>query len=519
MKKAIKVLLILVVIVSSVTGGLYYYYNYKQSKKVAQVVSLQNLAMTDFWGDSIQSYGQVAADKAQTGYITSGTEILSINVSEGDHVNAGDVIFTVQKESQDIRGKELEVQKAEQAYIADKNRLERLQNTKPIPEYIATGADTREKTISVRTYFLKDGCSIEGYSYGSDDPVYTVTSGVTSKDETEYFAPGGRYLDTDREEDKKKIEDLKEKIAKAKESAGDDIFRESLQEDTTEVTVGTWYFDAETGNVIGHEKYGDDGELVERYTPPEGYKPSELKKEIETVENSLKKTDLELRVKQSQLEQMRNTNENGEVYAKISGTVSKIQSKDNYNANQPFFIITATDDYYISGTIGEFYLNQVNIGDSVSISSWETGNTAEAVITSISDNPSKEADSWSGGNSNSSNYEFKASFDKNAGIEIGAPVDISITPQMEEESSVLFIPSYFVRKDASGSYVMKMNKAGVLEKVTVHVGRNLWGYMTEIKSGISIDDLLAFPYGNGAIEGIKCEPTDSLDGLYDGGLG
>lgn len=519
MKKAIKVLLVIVVIAGMVTGGLYFYYNYNQGKKVAQVVCLNNVIMQGgFYGDSIQSYGQVTADKAQSGYIPSGTEVLSVNVAVGDHVNAGDVIMTVKKESQDIVGKELEVQKAAQAYIADKNRLERLQNTKPIPEYIASSPDTRDVTMVTKSYFMKEGKSIEGYSYKTEDIVYSIKDNGRGEKTTDYFEPGGKYLDPEKSESKAKIDDLKSKIAAAQE-AGEDILREYTTEDTMEIVVGTFYYDGETGNIIGHEGIGANGEVVERYEAPKGYKPSELKKEIETVTKSLMKSDLELRVQQSQLEQMRNTDDSGAIYAKVSGTVSKIQNIDNYNANQPFFIVTATDDYYITGSIGEFYLEDVKVGDTVTINSWETGTTAEAVITSIDDSPSKDDNYWGGsGNSNSSHYAFKAHFDKNAGIEIGAPVDISITPN-EESVSGLYIPNYFVRKDASGSYVMRMNEAGVLEKVNVKVGKSLWGSMYEIKSGITQEDYLAFPYGNGAIEGIKCETTDSLDSVYGGGLG
>ncbi len=375
MKKAIKVLLILLVIIGLASGGLYFYYNYEQGKKVAQVISLQNVAMDSYWGDTIESYGQVTAEKAQTGYIPTGTEVLSVNVAVGDHVEPGDVLISVKKETQDINGKRLEVQKAEQAYIADKNRLERLENTKPIPEYIASSPDTRDIRISNKSYFLNEGKALEGYSYGKDDVVYAIFDNGRGNITAEYYEPGGKLIDPDKEGGKAKVEELKSNIysAKANES---DFFRESVTEDTIEIQVGTFYYDGETGAMIGHEGIGADGEIREKYVEPKGYKPSELKKLIEETTNSLKKTDLEYRVQQSQLEQMLNTNENGDICAKISGTVSKIQGAENYNANQPFFIITATDDYYISGSIGEFYLDKVHIGDTVSVNSWDTGNTA-----------------------------------------------------------------------------------------------------------------------------------------------
>ena len=57
----------------------------------------------------------------------------------------------------------------------------------------------------------------------------------------------------------------------------------------------------------------------------------------------------------------------------------------------------------------------------------------------------------------------------------------------------------------------RMNDKNRLEKVYVRIGKSLWGEMLEVKSGLTMDDCLAFPYGNGAIEGIKCKKVESLD--------
>ena len=58
---------------------------------------------------------------------------------------------------------------------------------------------------------------------------------------------------------------------------------------------------------------------------------------------------------------------------------------------------------------------------------------------------------------------------------------------------------------------MKMNSKGKLKKEYVKVGKVLWGSMTEVKQGVAPEDYLAFPYGNGEIEGISCEVVDELD--------
>ena len=164
MKKIIKPILIIVIILALAGGGLYGGYRYSQSKKTAEVVAVSMYAMDGYWGDSINSYGDVTSDKSQTTYLSSGTEILSVNVQPGDHVNEGDVLMTVKKETQDIKGKELEVEKARQAYVADTVTLERLQNTTPIPEYISSSPDTRTRELLVsKEYRLKLGSTFGEY--------------------------------------------------------------------------------------------------------------------------------------------------------------------------------------------------------------------------------------------------------------------------------------------------------------------------------------------------------------------
>lgn len=507
MKKIIKPIIVIVIIIGLAVGGLYGGYRYNQSKKVAEVISLNgNYSMQGYWGDSIESYGEVTADKAQTTYLASGTEVLSVNFAAGDHVNEGDVLLTVKKESQNITGKELEVQKAQQTFVAAANKLERLENTTPISEYVATSEDTKTVTfVSQKTYSVKEDCTLAGNDYSAGEVVYEIFYSSNGEETIRsYYAPGSMYPIEDNDANKEQINNLKSAI----EAAGADAFTEDQNEITEEVVVGKYYYDGETGAVLGRDDYvhGVNARL------PQGYKPSELKAAIEQATDELAHADLDFRIKSYQLEVMRNTDDNGEIKAKVSGTVSKVQNKDNYNSTQPFMIVTGTDDYYITGSIGEFYLGSVNVGDTVTVMSWDTGTSAEAVITSISDSPTTDSNNFYGGsgNSNSSNYEFKATFDKSAGIEIGAAVDITITPEGQENNS-LYVQNEFVRKDSTGSYVMRMNENNQLEKVYVKVGKSLWGYMIEVKEGITADDYVAFPYGNGAVEGMKCKVVDSLE--------
>ena len=242
---------------------------------------------------------------------------------------------------------------------------------------------------------------------------------------------------------------------------------------------------------------------------PSGYTASELSDAITEATADVKSQDLSLRRLKNELETMKSTQSSGTIVSKVSGTITKLQDKDNINYNMPFMVVTGSDEFYIEGAIGEFDFENVNVGDTVSVMSWESGNSCEATIESIDTTPTTDNGFYSSGNSNVSSYSFRASIDANSGISVGETVDLTIDSGSVE--SGIYIYSALIREDSSGSYVMKMDASNRLQKQYVSVGKNLYGYYTEIKDGVTMDDYLAFPYGNGSIEGIQCEIVDSLE--------
>ena len=524
MKKTIKILLTVIIIVGVSVCGLYFGFHYKQSQKVAEVVKLDGgLAMTEYWGDNIESYGMVTSEKAQTCYVPSGTEIVSVNVAVGDHVNAGDVIISVKKDEKNIAEKELQLEKARQGYRISQIKLDRLMNMTPSPDpvNVSSNDDTREyEYVSSVDYVAKQEFEngYDGGVYKKDEIVATETFDYNGK------STGMTYYVYDHhgtgDETVTTKTSIKKEEYKGKDLTDQDYITTKSNTSIKSYVRRTYYYDSATQKVVGEIVYDMNGDIEYEKKVPTGLSAKQISEDTATLQAQMKKQDLEIRKMENEYETMLTTKDNGDIVARVSGTVSKIQDKDNFNKNQPFFIITATDEYYITGSIGEFYLDQLHVGDSVSFNSWETGQSAEAVITSISDSPAAEDNYFfgGGGNTNSSNYEFKASFDKSVGIEIGTAVDITINSSNQEQSG-LYIPGYLIKKDATGSFVMKMNEAGVLEKAYIKIGKKVWGDMTQVKDGITIEDSLAFPYGNGAIEGIKCKQVNGFEENNMGGLG
>ena len=86
--KKIKPFIIAFVILGIIVAVLYGVFSYRQSKKTVQVVSMANQGMDEYWGDSIQSYGNVTSDKSQSAYIAKGTEIVAVNPSSPSSLTA-----------------------------------------------------------------------------------------------------------------------------------------------------------------------------------------------------------------------------------------------------------------------------------------------------------------------------------------------------------------------------------------------------------------------------------------------
>ena len=71
----------------------------------------------------------------------------------------------------------------------------------------------------------------------------------------------------------------------------------------------------------------------------------------------------------------------------------------------------------------------------------------------------------------------------------------------------------FVRSEDGQSYVYVAGKDGLLERREVVTGKSLYGSYTEIRSGLSAEDKVAFPYGKEVKEGCPTK-AGNLDEFY-----
>ena len=154
-------------------------------------------------------------------------------------------------------------------------------------------------------------------------------------------------------------------------------------------------------------------------------------------------------------------------------------------------------------------LEQISVGHKISITNWETGTMAEAEITSISKFPvSDNTGSW-GVNPNTSNYPFTAYLADAEGFQNYQTVDITFESADSTPSETIYIPVSYIRDDNGESYVYIRDENERLKRQTVETGAMLYGYYQEIKSGLTQEDFITFPYGKNVKNGVKTIETDT----------
>ena len=117
--------------------GVWYYAGHN-SKEPVYVYPFQYIGMTEYWGDSQESYGPVTTDRIQTMFLSDTQTVTEILVQQGDMVKKGDLLMTFDTTLSDLQleRKRLEVEKLKLQLEDAKAALWEINSMKPmeIPE-------------------------------------------------------------------------------------------------------------------------------------------------------------------------------------------------------------------------------------------------------------------------------------------------------------------------------------------------------------------------------------------------
>ncbi len=252
-----------------------------------------------------------------------------------------------------------------------------------------------------------------------------------------------------------------------------------------------------------------------------GLTQDEIREMIREQETAIAETKLQIREKAIKIRQYERSINEKVVKATINGIVKSAGSVDGTGTDDSFIVVSGEQGLYVTVNVNELKLDQIQVGDTVTGTSYETNGVFTGVVTEISQYPSDENDgnSWfwyygsDSDNSNASFYPVTAYIeDAEDLLEGSATVQIQSNGNADTGSGNLYLENYFVRTDSTGqAYVYIQGSDGLLKKQYVRTGGSLWGTGVEIKSGISTNDYIAFPYGKNVVEGAETLQVETIE--------
>lgn len=255
--------------------------------------------------------------------------------------------------------------------------------------------------------------------------------------------------------------------------------------------------------------------------------------QIQSLQTDIAKSEYDIKTKKIELEKLQNTINNATVTAEIAGTVQSLKTTEQLQSDGTDVLMKIMSDgeFRVKCTISEqnvqsIYKDEAMVLHSrVDDSSW-TGTISE--ISTEADN-SQNNNMYYGGSdemTTASKYPFYVTLDSSDGLMLGQHLLVSADTGAGEsiEKTGIWLYSDYVQTDENGkTYVWAADKKDRLEKREVEVGQtdDTMGDC-EIKSGLSEDDMIAFP-SDSYQEGMKTttnpdEATpedDGTDGTVD----
>lgn len=244
-----------------------------------------------------------------------------------------------------------------------------------------------------------------------------------------------------------------------------------------------------------------------------GYTAAQLAQMRVEQEGKIKDAELKLKMSEAEYKIMEREVSDGNIYADFDGTVISLLTEDEAkNNNQPILKVSGGGGFYIDGYVGELDRESVTPGMEVTVNDWNTGMSYVGTVVSVGDMPSANSGYDGMSNPNSTSYPMRVFVDESADLQEGRYANITYSPGGDQTG--VYLSNAFIRSDSTGSYVYAVGADEKLEKRYVTTGKDVWGSYTQILSGLTADDRLAFPYGKNVKAGAATE-EGSMSDLYN----
>ena len=559
----------IIISVSVVAALVIGYFGILQYRKASRKVDVVQVSTMNMGGNPMESQmsGLVSDPATQTVTPSSSQIISAVYVTEGQAVAVGDKLlaYDITSLNYTVELKKIEISTTQLRLEQAKKELQQLQNTKPVerkvtptptptpePEFkLDTEVGTQVEDNKVWNYLNSLTDEDTEFTKDLDEPTPTPTP-QTSPVPTPTPAPtptptpavpavntyekgtkANPYHFAIKSDGFLTGKFIKELIQKAETDGKTfyvslDVYKD---DDKTKGLVDSWLVSVDRLKEILGTETNDLAKLdlrthklsliqVSHEEPvpeiePDGMTASELVRAIHAKESEVREYDIDIRRKQLELSELQTQLADGVVYAKRSGVIKGLKDMNHVPTDgTPFLTVAGGTGTEVKGTISELLLTTIQKGTKVSVTSYETGSIYEAVVTQIDNFPTNSGEGFYGGNPNVSMYGFTAYIEKGDDLKQGTYLALSIQQENMDTSSI-YLSNAFIRDEHGQKYVMK-DVDGKLVKTYIKTGKVYFNMSTEVLSGLADTDYIAFPYGDGAIEGTRTK-IDMDDNAMLGG--
>ena len=243
-----------------------------------------------------------------------------------------------------------------------------------------------------------------------------------------------------------------------------------------------------------------------------GYTAAQLAEMRRDQEKKIKELELNLRMAEAEYKIMQLEVSDGAVRASIDGSVISLLSEDEAKkTQQPMLKVSGGGGFYVQGVVSELEKDSLVIGQEVTVNDWNTGMMYTGTIHSVGDLPSSRSGYNGMDNPNASYYPLIVFVDGSADLQEGSYVSVQYASGTSENG--IYLENPYLRTENGKTYVLVRGENGRLEQRFVTTGKSLWGSYTQVLSGLSEDDFIAFPYGKNVKPGAPTREGD-LGDLY-----
>ena len=570
MKKFLITLFIIAFLVGGALLGAHIYRANKKNSNPVDVYGVSNW-LGNYYDMEQSLSGTVVLSDEQTVYIERDKIINDIHATPGDAVKIGDVLieYDMTQEQLKLNSMMAELAVTETNLRLANNQLAKLQNITPIPDGSEVPKTEKELAVEAAQAELDKAqeaavqpaineADAEATALERQDVMNSIEKTFYQCRTDRYTAKKAYYdfmgLEMDEEDpDKKENEDPteenteattelstaemteKERLTKETElktrfDVADEAYNEAL---TNYENASKAYEEAENAYLDAKKKLEDANAAVaaaqKKYdeafeaqqkeyeeqleNPTPVYTESELKRAIRLKNEDIKDLNLSIANQNLAIKRQQNVIAKGTVVSELDGIIQTVDiSEESIAGGQPAIVISSEGSYSARVSVDEFSLDEMEIGEEVSILSYDTGSTYYGKVSKKSEAPSNDGYSY---------YEYTASsypvtivIEGGEDLSEGMWVEVTRNSDVSwgEKSNEIVLPLAFCKKEKGSYYVMK-REGDRLKKQYISTGKIYWGQYIVVKSGLKPDDFIAFPYAKDAVEGKVCKEADISD-LY-----